>query len=45
MFHKFRLEKRVMVPLPGIEAREKMIRQHLTERAAENLNYEDVIMS
>jgi katanin p60 ATPase-containing subunit A1 len=34
-----RLEKRVLVSLPSIEAREKMIRKHLEDRAVEDLPY------
>jgi katanin p60 ATPase-containing subunit A1 len=48
MFYMFtcsfihRLEKRVMVPLPEVEAREAMIRQHLKGREVESLNYLEV---
>ena len=38
----YRLEKRVMVPLPCLEAREMMIRTHLDGRSAENMNYSEV---
>lgn len=38
----FRLEKRVMVPLPCAEAREQMVRKNLAGRASANLNYEEV---
>lgn len=34
-----RLEKRVMVPLPGKEARELMITQHLLSRSALDTNF------
>lgn len=36
-----RLEKRVMVPLPGLEAREAMIRKHLTDRCAPDIDFTD----
>jgi katanin p60 ATPase-containing subunit A1 len=34
-----RLEKRVMVPLPGVEAREAMLRQHLAGRCAPDMDF------
>lgn len=39
---QYRLEKRVMVPLPCAEAREQMVRKNLADRASANLNYEEV---
>ena len=36
-----RLEKRVMVPLPGIEAREAMIRKHLSDRCAPDIDFSE----
>jgi SpoVK/Ycf46/Vps4 family AAA+-type ATPase len=39
---EYRLEKRVMVPLPCAEAREQMVRKNLADRASADLNYEEV---
>jgi katanin p60 ATPase-containing subunit A1 len=36
-----RLEKRVMVPLPGPEAREAMIRKHLADRCAPGIDFSE----
>mmetsp|Transcript_18522 Transcript_18522/g.34598 ORF Transcript_18522/g.34598 Transcript_18522/m.34598 type:complete len:509 (+) Transcript_18522:136-1662(+) len=36
-----RLEKRVMVPLPGPEAREAMIRKHLEDRCAPGIDFSE----
>eukprot|EP01041_Mallomonas_annulata_P005654 gene5654-11405_t len=35
-----RLEKRVLVPLPEVEAREAMLRKHIAERAVDDLPFE-----
>ena len=37
-----RLEKRVFVALPEIEAREAMLRKHLQERADPSIDYREV---
>ncbi|CAE7506636.1 KATNAL2, partial [Symbiodinium microadriaticum] len=37
-----RLEKRVMVPLPGVEAREAMLRKHLADRVADEVNFTEI---
>ena len=37
-----RLEKRVMVGLPVIEARESMLRKHLEDRSSSDLNFTQV---
>ena len=37
-----RLEKRVMVPLPVAAAREVMLRKHLSDRAAPDLDFKDI---
>lgn len=39
-----RLEKRVMVPLPVVAAREVMIRKHLSDRAHSDLNFTDIAL-
>ena len=38
-----RLEKRVMVSLPEAEAREAMIRKHLTGRVVPDIDYAEVL--
>ena len=38
----YRLEKRVMVPLPAEAARELMLRKLLSDRAAPDLDYSEV---
>lgn len=35
-----RLEKRILVPLPSMKARENMIKNNLPEERCDNLNYE-----
>lgn len=37
-----RLEKRVLVPLPGVAARELMFRKHLAERATPGIDFQEV---
>lgn len=37
-----RLEKRVLVSLPTFEAREMMLRKHLSDRASPDLNYSEI---
>lgn len=39
----YRLEKRVMVPLPVAEAREEMMRKNLKGRASDDLDYAQVL--
>lgn len=40
-----RLEKRVFVSLPGVEAREMMIKKHLNERISENGNFDFTLVA
>lgn len=39
-----RLEKRVLVPLPSLDARQMMLRKHLQERSVEDFNFEQIAL-